>query len=229
MIKILHLYYDLLNLYGEQGNILALKEAFRRQNVKVVVDHLSISDKINLFDYDIIYMGCGSNDNLIVANDDIKRLKNDFNKCIDNGKWVIATGNSYLLFGKSIDDIECMGIFDYYAISKDKNVCESLMEFDELKDIIGFQNRRYIVNINSNHLFRVKQGLADNYKSSFEGYHYNNFIGTYLVGPLLIRNPHFTNLIVKDVLERNNLVFHDDRIELLDDAYKIYMDNFFNK
>lgn len=229
MIKILHLYYDLLNLYGEQGNILALKEAFRRQNVDVMVDHLSISDKINLFDYDIVYMGCGSKDNLLVVNEDIKRFKKDFRKFIDNGRYVIATGNSYLLFGKRIDEVECLDIFDYYSVSKDKNVCESLMEFEGINDVIGFQNRRFIVNINSNHLFKIKEGLADNYKSSFEGYHYNNFIGTYLVGPLLIRNPQFTNLIVKDVLEKNDLIFHDDRIELLDDAYNNYMNNFHNK
>ena len=40
MIRVLHLYYDLLNLYGEQGNILALKRAFKNQNVDVEVDYL---------------------------------------------------------------------------------------------------------------------------------------------------------------------------------------------
>ena len=45
MIKVLHLYYDLLNLYGEQGNILALKRAFKNQNIDIEVDYLSVQDK----------------------------------------------------------------------------------------------------------------------------------------------------------------------------------------
>ena len=52
MIKILHLYYDLLNQYGEQGNILALKDSFRNQNIEVSIDSLSCGDKIDFKKYD---------------------------------------------------------------------------------------------------------------------------------------------------------------------------------
>lgn len=228
MIRVLHLYYDLLNLYGEQGNILALREAFKRQNVEVEVDLMSVKDKIDFNRYDIVYIGCGSVNNLMVALEDIKRFKKKLVKFIDDNNYVIATGNSYLLFGSKIDDKEALGIFDYYSISKEKDVSECLMEYDG-KDIIGFQNRRYIVNNKSNHLFKVKKGLADNYKSSYEGYREKNFIGTYLIGPLLIRNPWFMNLIVKDVLEKKNLVYHDDEIKILNDAYCNYIKNFYDE
>ena len=53
MIKIAHLYYDLLNLYGEQGNILALKNAFKNQNVEVSVDLYSVGDEVDFKNYDI--------------------------------------------------------------------------------------------------------------------------------------------------------------------------------
>ncbi len=228
MIRVLHLYYDLLNLYGEQGNILALREAFRRQNVGVEVDLLSVKDKIDFNRYDIVYIGCGCVDNLMVALEDINRFKKKLVKFIDDNNYVIATGNSYLLFGSKIDDKEALGIFDYYSVSKEKDVSECLMEYDG-RDVIGFQNRRYIVNNNSNHLFKVKKGLADNYKSSYEGYREKNFIGTYMVGPLLIRNPWFMNLIVKDILERKNMVYHDDEIKILNDAYCNYIKNFYNE
>lgn len=229
MIKILHLYYDLLNLYGEQGNILALKESFKRQNIKVQVDLLTINDKIDINKYDIIYLGCGSINNLMIALEDIKRLKTKLTNYINNNKYIIATGNSYLLFGEKIDDKECLKIFNYYAITKPKDVSESLMELPGQKDIIGFQNRRYVVNNNSNHLFKVKKGLGDNYKSTYEGYREKNFIGTYLIGPLLIRNPHFTNLIVKDILEKKNYIYHKDEIKILNDAYNNYIKNFYNE
>ena len=56
MIKILHLYYDLLNQYGEQGNILALKDSFRNQNVEVSIDLLSCGDKIDFKKYDLPHL-----------------------------------------------------------------------------------------------------------------------------------------------------------------------------
>ena len=46
-VKIAHLYYDLMNLYGEQGNIIALKESLKNQNIETEIDLLSIGDDIN--------------------------------------------------------------------------------------------------------------------------------------------------------------------------------------
>ena len=74
-IKIAHLYYDLLNLYGEQGNILALKNAFENQNVKVEINLLSAGDNINFNKYDIFYMGSGTNQNLLIVLNDLKNIK----------------------------------------------------------------------------------------------------------------------------------------------------------
>lgn len=228
MIKILHLYYDLLNLSGEQGNILALKKAFNNQNVEVKLYCLSVDDKIKFSDYDLIYMGNGSNSNFSIALEDIKKYKKELKKYIDNNGYVIATGNSYLLFGEKINDIDCLGIFDYYAKWTNRTAHECLMKMLNQKDIIGFQNRDYVVNINRNHLFKVKDGICDNLKSENEGYRENNFYGTSVIGPLLIRNPHLTNMIVKDILEKNNLVFHDDEFKLLNDAYNEYIKNFYS-
>ncbi len=228
MIKILHLYYDLLNLSGEQGNILALKKAFNNQNVEVKIDCLSVDDKIKFSDYDLIYMGNGSNSNLSIALQDIKKYKKELKKYIDNNGYIIATGNSYLLFGEKINDTECLKIFDYYAKYVERTAHGCLMKMLNQKDIIGFQNRNYVVNINKNHLFKVIDGICDNLKSEHEGYHENNFYGTSIIGPLLIRNPHFTNMIVKDILEKNNLVYHDDEFKLLNDAYNEYIKNFYS-
>lgn len=226
MIKILHLYYDLLNLYGEQGNILALKEAFKRQNIEVLVDYLSLNDDIVFDNYDIVYVGTGCDNNLYLALNDIKRFKKDIDKYINSNKVFIATGNSYLLFGKSINDIKALGIFDYYARDCDRLVGEVLAKYNDL-DIIGFENRKYIVNNKSNHLFSIVNGYSDNFKSSYEGFHFNNFFGTQIIGPLLIRNPKFTNMIVKTILDNNNFVYHDDSIKILDDAHNEYIKNFY--
>ena len=97
MIKVAHLYYDLLNLYGEQGNILALKNSFKRQNIDIDVDYLTIGDTIDFQKYDLIYMGSGSYENLKIVLKDIMNYKKELKKYIDNKKHLLATGNSYLL------------------------------------------------------------------------------------------------------------------------------------
>ena len=227
MIKVLHLYYDLLNLYGEQGNILDLKRAFKNQNVEIEVDYLSVQDKIDFKKYDLVYLGSGSTENLLIALEDIKRHKKELKKYIESKKVLLATGNSYLLFGQKINNLDALGIFDYYAASSEKMAQESLMELYQEKDIIGFQNREFIVNNKKNHLFKVKEGLCDNLKSEYEGYHEYNFYGTFVIGPLLIRNPHFTNILVKEIMEKNNLIYHEYDDKILVDAYNQYIKNFY--
>ena len=227
MIKVLHLYYDLLNLYGEQGNILALKRAFKNQNVEIEVDYLSVQDKIDFKKYDLVYLGSGSAENLLIALEDIKRHKKELKKYIESKKVLLATGNSYLLFGQKINNMDALGIFDYYAASSEKMAKESLMELYQEKDIIGFQNREFIVNNKKNHLFKVKEGLCDNLKSEYEGYHEYNFYGTFVIGPLLIRNPHFTNILVKEIMKKNNLIYHEYEDKILVDAYNQYIKNFY--
>lgn len=227
MIKVLHLYYDLLNLYGEQGNILALKRAFKNQNVEIEVDYLSVQDKIDFKKYDLVYLGSGSAENLLIALEDIKRHKKELKKYIESKKVLLATGNSYLLFGQKINNLDALGIFDYYAASSEKMAHESLMELYQEKDVIGFQNREFMVNNKKNHLFKVKEGLCDNLKSEYEGYHEYNFYGTFVIGPLLIRNPHFTNILVKKIMKKNNLIYHEYEDKILVDAYNQYIKNFY--
>ena len=229
MIKIAHLYYDLLNLYGEQGNILALVNAFKNQNIEVEIENVTINDKINFKAYDLIYMGTGSYENLMIVLEDLKKYKKEFKKYIEDEKYLIATGNSYLLFGKSIDDKEGLNIFSYYAKKTDRIRCHTFFEYLDLSPIIGFQNREFIVDNKENHLFKVIKGYGDNFKTNYEGYHYKNFIGTFTIGPLLIRNPHFTDLIVAKLAANHNYNYHLDLNTNEYKAYNEYLKNFYEK
>ena len=74
MIKILHLYYDLLNLYGENANTKCLVNRLEKQKEKVKVDFKSVGDDIKINDYDFIYVGSGSLESMELAKKDFKRL-----------------------------------------------------------------------------------------------------------------------------------------------------------
>ena len=100
IIHIAHLYYDLMNLYGENGNIKALIYALKSQNIKVNLDKLTINDEIDFNKYDLIYIGCGTESNELIVLNDILKYKKDIKKYIENNKFILATGNSFELFGK---------------------------------------------------------------------------------------------------------------------------------
>lgn len=196
-IKIAHLYYDLMNYYGEQGNILALTQAIKYANMKVSVDTLSIDDEIDFNKYDIFYIGMGSKKNQELVRKDILKYKKDIKKVIDK-KMFIATGNSYELFGDKIDDLECLGIFNFNSYSTNRIVGEQVFKTDLIKEkIIGFQNRSSSNDNKENYLFEVINGNGNNDNLLVEGIHVNNFFGTYLIGPILIRNPYFKDELLK--------------------------------
>lgn len=231
-IKIAHLYYDLMNLYGEVGNVHALVSTFDEQNIDCEVDKLTIGDKMNLSKYDIIYIGQGSEENQLIVLEDILKHKETLENAIENNKYVICTGNSYELFGKYIEKngkkLKCLNIFDYYSKELDERIKgEQVFECSLVKDpIIGFQNRQCIMNNKNNYLFSVINGHAGNYKTKYEGCHYKSFLGTYMIGPLLIRNPHLTNYIVKDILDKKNIGYIPVTNTLDYKAYNEFVKNF---
>lgn len=242
-IKIAHLYYDLMNLYGENGNIRALKKHFEDQNVKVEIHFLTINDKIDFNKYDIYYIGEGTeNSQMLVLNDMLKR-KDEIKKAIFDGKYIFATGNALELFGKYLIDfdnnkIETLDIFDYYTkvidFSPSNNVnfrvIGSVVGTTDLIDnkIIGFQNRRGCIYENDSPLFKFNKGTGSNPKDKNEGYMYKNFYGTYLIGPLFIRNPHLTDYFVEKILKEKDKDFSFNKNIKTSEykAYKTYLKNF---
>lgn len=226
-IKIAHLYYDLMNLYGENGNILALTTALKRQGAKVTVDNLSKSNKIDFNKYDIFYMGMGTEAAQNIAREDILRYKTEIKKIIKK-KIFIMTGNSYELFGETIDDNEALGLFNFKSKTvRNRIVSEQVYKTYLLNNpVIGFQNRGSINDNEENHLFEVIKGNGSNQNSKFEGIHINNFYGTYTIGPLLIRNPHLLDHIIKELFDNKNYNYKEIKGTPDYKAYDEYLKNF---
>lgn len=226
-IKIAHLYYDLMNLYGESGNIMALKSALELQGVRVKIDYITKGKPVNLKEYDIFYMGEGTEANQEIVRKDIIHYKNILKKLCKT-KTFIITGNAYELFGRDIDGKEALGIFDYSTKTvRNRIVGEQVYKTYLLNDpIIGFQNRNAINDNKDNNLFKVISGNGNNQNTDFEGIKLNNFYGTYALGPLLIRNPHLLDLIIKNLFESKGIKYteHTDTPDYR--AYQEYLKNF---
>lgn len=232
-IHIAYLYFDILNLYGENGNIKALKKEFENQGVKAVIHFLTIDDELKFSDYDLVYMGASTENNQKLVLPHLKKYKKEIKEAIKNKKFFFITGNSIELFGKYIltleqEKIEALNIFDYYAIQKEKrSIDECIMKCDFLdKPIIGFQNQCTVMYDNNKPLFDVIKGIND---TNNEGIKHNNFYGTYVLGPVLARNPELLKHLIKEVLlsKNNKFKFKKFDLELNEEAYNCFVNNFY--
>lgn len=230
-ITIAYLYYDLLNLYGENGNIKALIKYLENQNIEVELKKLTVNDDLYLSDYDFIYLGAGTENNQLIALEHLVKYKNEIKEYIDNNGFILATGNSLELFGKYIIDLnnkkhKSLNIFSFNSrMLNERIICESILQDASLDDaIIGFQNRgSKMQNVDNYWLTTIKNFKPENNEDMAEGIHFNNFYGTYLLGPLLVRNPlllkEIGNKLIKSI--DNNYELGDVDLTLECEAYRI--------
>ena len=74
-LNICHLYPDLLNVYGDVGNILILKHRAEERGIKVNVSNISLNDEFNADDYDIVFFGGGQDYDQTIVSDDLMYTK----------------------------------------------------------------------------------------------------------------------------------------------------------
>ena len=207
-ITIGYLYYDLLNLYGDSGNIKTLKYHLEEQGVKVDIKNLSLNDKKNFDELDLIYIGSGTNDNLMIALEDLKKDKKSLEKYIKDNKFILSTGNSVELFGNYIiskEKTKALGLLDYVCM-KQKRIVKDVKTKSDLIDeiIIGFEN----------HDGKILSFDEDIVKI-------DGFYGTYIIGPLLVRNPKFCSYFIKELIKnkKEDFKFKDENYDLDIKAY----------
>lgn len=210
-INILYLYYDLLNLYGEIGNIKILKYHLEKQGIKVNIDKLSLEDDIDFSSYDLVYMGSGTEGNLKLVYDNLKKYKKDIIDSINNNKYFLVTGNAIDLFTK-----DYLNIFNLEIKDIDKRYNKEVVLDDNFtkSKIYGALNRNGIIKNNFNPLFE-NDGILK-----------NNFFGTNLIGPLLVKNPAFFKYFIKRLIKNKNNKFKFKKFDLKleERAYLEYKD-----
>ena len=224
MIRIAHLYYDLMNLYGDNGNVKAIKYQLENQGIKTIVDFLTVDDNIDFDKYDLIYIGPGTYDNQKIV--------------LDDNKFIIATGNALEFFGKNIKPLngkktKALNIFEFESEEIDlRLVGETVATCNNLKkEVIGFQNQNSIITNLETPWFKLTKGIGSNVNSNIEGINYKNFYGTYMIGPILVRNSELLELICKKlVLQKNkDFKFKSFNVTLENKAYNEYIKNYLTK
>lgn len=237
-MKILHLYYDLMNLYGESGNVKVLKQQLEYQNIKCSITFLTIDDELNLNEFDIIYIGAGTEENQALVLKHLLKYKDQVKEAYENGKYFLITGNAIELFGRYIlttekKKIKALNLFPYFSKREHfRIVDEALFQCDFIKEpILGFQNQNSVMRENKNPLFHVLKGTGSYPNSKKEGVHEKNFYGTYLIGPLLVRNPEFLTYFLKQVIKTKNPEFKYKpfSLSLEKKAHQTFMEHYYKE
>lgn len=213
---IAYLYGDLLNLYGNDGNIKILTQKLAEAGVEAEVRYISAGDKLDFSEYDIVYMGSGTEENQKIAIEALKPYKEEIKNAVSNGKMFLITGNSVDIFGQKlvgtgkVEDVEAIGVFDYHSeyVPRIKKMYRNNETFLD-KPVLGFENHNYVIKNNDNPLFGA------------DGVRVNNFFGTYLEGPVLIRNPHFLKFVLSLLVDDAAVEKVD--LEMEEKAYDAYM------
>ena len=209
-MKILHLYHDIMNLYGEYANVSALKRMLENNKIPCMVDTLSVGDKLELLEYDFIYVGSGTESNQKYVLEHLKKYKEQLKAYVDAGRFLLMTGNAFEILGKTITDAKGkeyggLGIFDFTVVEQERvrNTADAIFSLidenegsvsdmkNKEKELVGFINKCSTIKGITTPLFEVKMGLGNENKGKTEGIVYKNFFGTHLTGPMLIKNPFF--------------------------------------
>jgi len=212
-IKILWMYHDIMDLYGDQGNIKVLKKRCLDRNIQVEVDTCKIGEDKKLSDYHLIFIGGGADREQELLYEDLLSRKQDILGAIDAKSFVLLICGGYQFFGKYYIDnhnrkIQGLGIFDYYTKSN-PNVgrCIGNIEIEanldgEKMKVVGFENHGgQTMNVETP-FGKVIVGHGNEYQKEYEGFYNGQVLGTYMHGPLLPKNPEVADFIIKKALAK---------------------------
>ena len=232
-VKLLHLYYDIMNLYGEYGNMRMLERHLKDQGFDVILDKKSLNDEINFNDYDFIYVGSGTERNQDVILEDMYRYRDNFKDAIENNKVILMTGNSYEILGKSINGKKALNIFEFETETVDDRITEDIIATSKLfnSKVVGFINNMSSITNNTQPLFKIEFGVGESKDSKQEGIVYKNLLGTHLIGPLLERNPAVMEYVVEKIGKNKDENFEYKVIDYKEenDGYKLVLQELENR
>ena len=217
-LHLAHLYGDLLNTYGDVGNIIALQYYAKQMDTDIKVDVISIEDDFNPDQFDIAFFGGGQDYEQMVVSKDIQTKKAGIKKFIHDQKPLLAICGGYQLLGKYYigadgEKIPGIGILDHYTLTQSQHRSAEQNQTRFIGDIKikndetgveyhGFENHngRTFWGENERPLGYVLEGHGNNGEDGTEGAIYLHAYCSYFHGPILTRNGELAKQMLIEAL-----------------------------
>ena len=216
IINIAHLYGNLLNTYGDVGNIMAFAHEARKEGFDTNIDIISLGDDFDYKKYDFVFFGGGQDYEQSIVQKDLLKKRDSIVAYIENEGILLAICGGYQLLGQYYYDaynkkIDGLKIFDHYTINQENknrftgNIkVKSALNEDDI--YTGFENHGGVTFLGPNQepFAYVIEGNGNNGKDKSEGFRYKNTIGSYLHGPLLAKNKNLCEDLINILKNRRN-------------------------
>lgn len=223
-MKLLHLYADVMNLYGEYANVAVLARYLTSLGQEVTVETLSLYESRDISGYDFYYMGAGTERKQKLALSQLLQYREALRAALDGGKVLLFTGNAFELLGRKITDAngreyEALGLADFETVESKRRITGDVLADSPLLSapLVGFMNKCGKTTGVQAPFCRVKMGFGNDVDRGAEGFAEKHCIGTHLTGPLLVKNPSLLRYMagLLGVAEDASMLPH------LDEAYAV--------
>ena len=212
-LKICHLYPDILNLYGDRGNIIAMEKRLAWRGISVETVGVSMGKKLNANDFDLFFIGGGQGFEQDLLLRDLSGEKApELKAAVEDEKPLLAIDCGFEMLGQYFRDLDGIqhdftGILDIYTLASQKRMTGDCMFKrceGEGETVVGFENHsgKTYLGKNVRPLGQMLCGFGNNGEDGTEGARYKNVFASYLHGSLLPKNPTLCDDILRAALVR---------------------------
>ena len=211
-LHLCHLYGNLLNTYGDNGNLLMLQYVAKKMGITLTTEIVSIHQEFKADDFDLIFFGGGQDFEQVIVAEDLPTKKEELTRYIENDGVMLAICGGYQLLGHYYigahgEQIKGIGALDHYTLSQENNrfIGDTEIyneEFDET--YYGFENHNGMTFLGKGEkpLGKVIQVKGNNVQDQTEGVIYKNVFGSYFHGPILARNEILAKRLILTALKK---------------------------
>lgn len=226
-----YLYGDLMNIYGDTGNIITLQKRAQWRGIDIEIKNISVSDKLKKGEIDIFFFGGGQDQQQQLVSEDLQKGLGKIVKSeVERGVPLLSICGGYQLLGhyykpQNGPKLKGIELFPILTLASNTRMIGNLVIESQFGKLVGFENHsgKTYLKSGAKPLGKVVKGFGNNGEDGTEGCIYKNAIGCYMHGSLLPKNPKLADWLIKKALE----VKYSKEIELkaLDDSLELQAHN----
>ena len=224
-LRIAHLYPDLMSIYGDRGNVLALAQRARWRDIPVEVRSYTAGMTFDAEWPDLFFFGGGQDLGQDIVGADLEGPNGDaVKRAIAGGTAALLICGGYQLFGteyipESGASIPGLGVLDVHTRAGKQRFVGNLVADTRDGTLVGFENHsgRTYLGPKAVPLGAVLVGHGNNGEDKSEGAVQGKMVGTYSHGSCLPKNTWLADKLLGWALDRRHgsvsLLPLDDREE----------------